>query len=46
MYRREAGEYMGVKIPKDQAIEHSELVLSLKHDLPFIVQRTSDQALS
>jgi hypothetical protein len=42
MYKREPGEYMGIEVPRIQAIEHSKKVLILKWGLPFIVQRTGD----
>lgn len=40
MYHREAGEFMGIKISKSRATQHSEAVWKLRQELPFVVQRT------
>lgn len=41
-YRREPGHYMGVKIPKEQAVNDSKRIYEIKHSMPFQLHRAGD----
>ncbi|CAN9337288.1 unnamed protein product [Alternaria alternata] len=41
-YRREPGHYMGVEIPKEQAVNDSKRIYEIKHRMPFQLHRAGD----